>query len=173
MSRSAQDDFLQAALPSLDLVYNLARRLVRDPGQLEDLVQETYLKAFRAWVEGRRPRKIEPWIATICLNTGRSWLRRASATREIVTEEPGLERAPEDVERDALKVVEREALRDALWRLPEEQRIAVALMDLVGFSAAETARILGSPRGTVLSRVHRGHKRLAALLSEEVRERDP
>src|SRR5919106_884233 len=55
----------------------------------------------------------------------------------------------------------------ALWRPPEEQRIAIALMDLAGFTASETGRITGSPRGTVLARVHRGRKRLARMLRGE------
>jgi RNA polymerase sigma-70 factor (ECF subfamily) len=61
-----------------------------------------------------------------------------------------------------------EAVHAALWRLPAEQREAVALMDLCGFTAAEVATLTGAPRGTILSRVHRGHRRLAELLQEVV-----
>jgi RNA polymerase sigma-70 factor (ECF subfamily) len=167
MGHKSHDEFLAATLPALDLVYNLARRVVGGPYDVEDLVQETYLKAYEAWRDGRKPRKVEPWIATICLNTGRSWLRRASTTREVPSEE---QPAPSvaDVESDALSNIRRDALHEAMWMLPEEQRVAIALMDLDGFTASEVARITGAPRGTVLARVHRGRKKLARMLEKEV-----
>ena len=65
--------------------------------------------------------------------------------------------------------MDREALYDAMRRLPEEQRVAITLVDLAGLSTAEAARAMGSPRGTVLSRLHRGRRGLAALLWDEVR----
>jgi RNA polymerase sigma-70 factor (ECF subfamily) len=164
--RRSHDDFLAATLPSLDLVYNLARRLV-GADEVEDLVQETYLKAFDAWQRGRKPRKVEPWIATICLNAGRSWLRSAARRREFAYETLPEAAEVQEVEALALGAVEARAVQDALWRLPEEQRIAIALMDLAGFTAAEAGRITGSPRGTMLARVHRGRKRLAHLLRGE------
>nr|MDQ3093456.1 hypothetical protein [Actinomycetota bacterium] len=68
MATDVRDDFLLATLPSLDLVYNLARRAMRDRDLVEDLVQETYAKAFEAWAAGRKPKRVEPWLATICLN---------------------------------------------------------------------------------------------------------
>src|SRR5919106_6085816 len=68
------EEFLAATLPALDLVYNLARRIAAERDEVEDLVQETYLRAFEAWIRRRRPRKVEPWMATICLNAGRSRL---------------------------------------------------------------------------------------------------
>lgn len=164
-----RDEFLAQTLPALDLVFNLARRMMTNADLVEDLVQETYLKAFEAWCAGRKPRKVEPWLATICLNTGRTWWRRASNVREIALGDvdAGVA-AGEDVEAEAVSAIRRRLVHDALWRLPDEQRIAITLMDLNGFSAREVARITGSPRGTVLSRVHRGRKRLAQLLAKEV-----
>ena len=162
----AHEDFLAVTLPSIDLVYNLARRMV-GADEVEDLVQETYLKAFDAWKRNRRPRKVEPWIATICRNAGRSWLRSAARRREVPYETLPEGAAAQEVEALALGAVEARAVHDALWQLPEEQRIAIALMDLAGFTAAETGRITDSPRGTVLARVHRGRKRLAHLLRSE------
>ena len=159
MRQRTHDEFLEATLPALDLVYNLARRLV-DQRDVEDVVQETFTKAFEAWTSGRPPRKVEPWLATICLNTGRSWLRRASNRREISSEpDPNLA-GSEDAARDAIANLQKEIVHGALWKLPEEQRIAITLMDLDGFTASEVAKITGSPRGTVLARVHRGRKKL-------------
>jgi RNA polymerase sigma-70 factor (ECF subfamily) len=167
MGQRAHDEFLEATLPALDLVYNLARRSV-DQRDVEDVVQETFTKAFEAWSSGRPPRKVEPWLATICLNTGRSWLRRASNRREVSAEpDPDLA-GSEDVARDAIANLQKEIVHDALWKLPEEQRIAITLMDLDGFTASEVSKISGSPRGTVLARVHRGRKKLARILEKEI-----
>jgi RNA polymerase sigma-70 factor, ECF subfamily len=78
-----------------------------------------------------------------------------------------------DVEAEAIDRVERAQVERALWALPEAQRVAIALMDLGGFTAAEVAQITGSPRGTVLARVHRGRKALARLVQEEASRRGP
>jgi RNA polymerase sigma-70 factor (ECF subfamily) len=167
-----EEDFLRATMGSMDLVYNLARRLVRAPEDVEDLVQETYLAAFRAWSERRRPRKVEPWIATICLNLGRSaWRRRSRRLPEVPLEDLAELPAPSDPEADALASIDREALHQAMWQLPEEQRIALALVDLGGLSTAEAAGAMGTPRGTVLSRLHRGRRALALLLDQRLPER--
>lgn len=168
MTTRAHDEFLSATLPTLDLVHNLSRHLVRRPHEAEDLVQETFLRAFKAWSEGRRPRRVEPWIATICLNTGRDWIRRATARPEVPSAIDADVPAPVDVEEEAVNAVLRALVHEALWTLPEEQRIAISLMDLGGFTASETARITGSPRGTVLARVQRGRKKLAAMLERSV-----
>lgn len=172
MGSDAHDEFLNATLPALDVVHNLARRLARDPGQAEDIVQETFVRAFEAWVNGRKPRSVEPWIVTICLNIGRSHWRKASTQREVPTEElQGQD--PVDVEAEAIEAVRRDAVHQALWRLPEEQRIAITLMDLDGFTAAQVARMTGAPRGTVLARVHRGRKKLAQSLRKEAITHEP
>ncbi len=169
MAADPRDEFLAVTLPCLDLVYNLARRAMRDPDLVDDLVQETYVRAFGAWCSQRKPRRVEPWLATICLNAGRSYWRRASTRREVVMEEVDDDPvAHGEVERQAIARVRRQLVHDALWQLPDEQRVAIALMDLDGFTATEVARITGSPRGTVLSRVHRGRKKLAQILSREV-----
>jgi len=170
--REDHEEFLHATMGAMDLVYNLARRFADRVEEAEGLVQETYLAAYRAWRDQRRPRRVEPWMATICLNLGRSRYR----TRERRPIEVSIEdrdfRAPEveDPEGAAEAALDREALYDAMRRLPEEQRVAITLVDLAGLSTAEAARAMGSPRGTVLSRLHRGRRGLAALLWDEVRE---
>jgi len=169
VATDVRDDFLRATLPSLDLVYNLARRAMRDRDLVEDLVQETYVKAFEAWAAGRKPKRVEPWLATICLNSARSYWRRASTRREIALD--NVEAEPivdDDVEAQAIARVRQSLVHAALWKLPDVQRIAVALMDIDGFTAREIAGITGAPRGTVLSRIHRGRKKLAQILSAEV-----
>jgi len=162
------EEFLRATMGAVDLVYALARRMVDRPEDAQDLVQETYLAALRAWRDHRRPRKVEPWLATICLNLGRSRFR-ASARRPTEVPLERIDRADpaQDPEERALDAVRRDELVAAMWRLPQEQRVALTLVDLGGFTTAEAARAMGTPRGTVLSRVHRGRRALAVELSRE------
>jgi len=169
--RNDHDEFLRATMGSMDLVYNLARRFSERPEDAEDLVQETYLAAYRAWRDRRRPRRVEPWMATICLNLGRSRYRTRGRRPIEVPIEDGDFRAPAtaDPERAAQAAMDRHALYEAMRRLPEEHRVAITLVDLAGLKTADAARAIGIPRGTVLSRVHRGRRRLAALLWNEVR----
>jgi RNA polymerase sigma-70 factor, ECF subfamily len=170
-ARKDHQEFLRATMGAMDLVYNLARRFSERPEDAEDLVQETYLAAYRAWRDRRRPRRVEPWIATICLNLGRSRYRRAGRRPIEVSIEDRDFRAPEvgDPERAAEAAFDRAALYEAMERLHEEQRVAITLVDLAGLSTAEAARAMATPRGTVLSRLHRGRRGLAALLWSEVR----
>jgi RNA polymerase sigma-70 factor, ECF subfamily len=169
--RDDHEEFLRATMGAMDLVYNLARRFAVRREDAEDLVQETYLAAYRAWRDRRRPRRVEPWLATICLNLGRSRYRsRGRRPIEVSIEDRDF-RAPatSDPERAAEAALDREALYEAMRRLPEEQRVAITLVDLVGLKTAEAAKAMGVPRGTVLSRLHRGRRGLAALLWDEVR----
>jgi len=174
-SVASDEEFLRLTLPALDLVHNLARRFARERADAEDLVQETYLRAWAAWRSGRRPRRVEPWLATICLNAGRDRARRAATRPETLTAMAAAGDLPDgvDVEAAAIDRVHRGIVERALWALPEPQRVAVALMDLGGLTAAEVAAVTGSPRGTVLARVHRGRKALARLVTEEVGRRAP
>lgn len=172
MASQTGREFLEAALPATDLLYNLARRFAAAPVDAEDLVQETFTRAWAAWADGHRPRKMEPWLATICLNAGRDRYRRRATRPE--TPWPGGYDVPgdTDVEAEAISHTQRALLEEALHALPEPQRITITLMDLCGFTAAETAKIMKAPRGTVLARAHRGRKVLARLVREEVDGRE-
>lgn len=162
-------EFLEAFTEHLDRLHNLARGLTRSAQDAEDLVSETCLLALRGW---RRQRPDDPaaWFATVCLNAARSSYRR-SAVRpvEVAAEQWLLSRPDEgaDTARSALAQVEARQVRQALAQLPAPQLEAIALMDLGGYTAAQTARIVGAPRGTVLARVHRGRKVLARSLAQE------
>jgi RNA polymerase sigma-70 factor (ECF subfamily) len=168
----SDEEFRQIAMQHLDMVFNLARRVTFTREEAEDLVQETYLRALQGWRRAR-PDRMAPWLATICLNAGRSLHRRRNAgLTEVLHPEPGLQgMSSENTESDALASIDRDIVHDALRQLSAEQREAVALMDLCGFTSSQAAEMLGVPRSTVLARVHRGHKRLAMLL-EEVRRRE-
>jgi RNA polymerase sigma-70 factor (ECF subfamily) len=169
----SDDEFLQEALVHLDVLYNLARRLTATREDAEDLVQETYARALESW-RRHRPERMSPWLVTICLNGARSrYRRRAARPDEVLTPEPaeGV-RSTSDTAAQALGAIDVDAVHSALAHLPHEQREAITLMDLCGFTASQAGEILHVSRNTVLSRVHRGHKRLAVLL-EEVTRLDP
>ncbi|MFI0419721.1 RNA polymerase sigma factor [Spongiactinospora sp. 9N601] len=155
--------FLQATMPAADVVFNLARRLTPTHADAEDLVQETYARAWAAWIDGRRPHRAAPWLATICLNLGRDRLRRSATHAEVAMPKGFDPPGRADVAGEA---IDRTVIEAALHRLPAEQRIAVILMDLCGFTATEAGAITDAPRGTVLARVHRGRKKLAQAAVE-------
>jgi RNA polymerase sigma-70 factor (ECF subfamily) len=160
-----QERFLQATLRHADVLHALARRLAPRPADAADIVQETYLRAFAAWA---RPYPDDPgaWLATICLNVGRDQLRRHARHHAAVTDAPLPELASDaDTEQEALDREATDHVHALLLTLPEPQRIAITLMDVCGFTAAQVAAITGAPRGTVLARVHRGRKRLALCLA--------
>jgi RNA polymerase sigma-70 factor (ECF subfamily) len=166
-----EDAFLRATQPAVDLVYNLARRLAAGPHDAEDLMQDTYLRAWRAWRSGTRPRRVEPWLATICLNHGRDRARSYSRHSETPTYDLGW-RSPSasDVAESAADRVDVEA---ALAELPEAQRVAVVLSDVCGLTGREVARVTDCPLGTALARIHRGRLALAAQLGGDVWARGP
>ena len=162
-------DFLEAFTEHLDRLHNLARGLTRSAQDAEDLVSETCLLALRGWRRSA-PDDAGAWFATICLNAARSsYRRRAARPVEVAAADWLLDQADDgaDTARSALASVEARRVREAVGRLPAPQLEAIALMDLGGYTAAQTAAILGAPRGTVLARVHRGRKVLARSLAQD------
>jgi RNA polymerase sigma-70 factor (ECF subfamily) len=160
--------FLDAALPHVDAVQSLAWNLTRNRQDAEDLVQESYLRAYERF-EQYRGGSIRAWLATICLNLARSdGRRRARRPAELLTAE--IETVTEDVSTydvaaDVAGHLDRAVIRSALDALPEPQRLCILMMDVAGYTAAETGAALNCPRGTVLARVHRGRRRLAQVLA--------
>jgi RNA polymerase sigma-70 factor (ECF subfamily) len=165
--------FLEATLPYLDDVYRVARHAGNDHHRAEDLVQETYLRAYAAFAGHRGP-STKAWLVTICLNLARSEGRRRARRPQETAGAAGYEppATGAGVPEEAFARLDRQTVERAVALLPEDQRVAVVLMDLAGHSASEVATMLGCPRNTVLSRVHRGHQRLAALLAPEDVSRD-
>jgi len=157
---SDQDEFLRATMGAVDLVYNLSRRLTDRRQDAEDLVQDTFLQAFRAWTDHRRPKRVKPWLATICLNLARSRYRsRARRPSEVPFEEWMVERrSGADPESRAVQEIEREQLYRAIRELPEEQREVFVAHELEGRSFKEMAAETGVSVNTLLSR-----KRYAVL----------
>ncbi len=162
------ETFLDATMPHLDAVWSIARRMSADPAAAEDLVQETYARAWRGFAaQGRGD--VRSWLVAICLNVGRSELRRTLRLPRVVA---GLDDVAElstghDVADDAIVNVQREAVVRALAALPEPQRRAIVLVDIGGLTAREAAEVESVPRGTILARVHRGRRQLAVLVERE------
>ena len=166
----SDDGFAREALSYVDSLYGTALRLTRRPADAEDLVQETYLKAFRATAQFERGTNLKAWLFTILHNTYRNLRRHDvrspidvdSETVEQAADLLALEHTPEQLlTRDTLDA----DLQAALDGLPDAFRQAVWLRDVEEFSYAEIARIVGVPIGTVMSRISRGRKLLYERLS--------
>jgi RNA polymerase sigma-70 factor (ECF subfamily) len=160
--RSKRARFEEALLPHLDAAYNLARWLLRDDHDAEDMVQEAFLRAFRFFdrFQGGDSRA---WLLAVVRNTCYTWLKQNRA-RDLMT--PFDERlhgsAPDDANPEYLfqQKASAELLREALEELPVEYREILVLRELEGFSYREIASIADIPLGTVMSRLTRARTRL-------------
>ena len=162
--------FERAVLPHLDAAYNLARWLTRQAEDAEDLVQESYLRAFKSF-DTFRGADGRAWILTIVRNTCYTWLgqhRPEELTMAFVEELHSPATQASSPEAMLLEGADRELLRKALEELPAEFREAVILRDLEGLSYKEIADVAGIPLGTVMSRLARARKLLEQCLAAGV-----
>ena len=164
-ARPARDAFEDEALSYVNSLYGTALRLTRNAADAEDLVQDTYLKAFRASTQFQRGTNLKAWLYTILHNTFRNRRRDAgrnpievdSEAVELAMDHAGNEQSPEALLSRATLDAD---LQAALDGLPEAFRQAVWLRDVEEFSYAEIAQMVGVPLGTVMSRISRGRRLL-------------
>ena len=183
LSSEDKERFQQDALPLLDSLYGAALRMTRNPADAEDLVQDTMLRAYRAFDRFEPGTNLKAWLFRILtnayINTYRKKQREPRKVpaddveefdlyRELKNHSPEFEATPERIVLDNL--VDSDIL-EAIDDLPEQFRLAVVLSDIERFSYAEMAEIMDVPMGTVMSRLHRGRKALQKRLWDIARDR--
>jgi RNA polymerase sigma-70 factor, ECF subfamily len=163
--------FSQAALEHLDSLYGYALILTRDQTAAEDLVQETYLRAMRAFGQLMANSNLKSWLFVIMRNAWLNQLRHnRSGPRFVELDDENVEpvyqndRVNEDPHVVYLRKLEREEIRVAIADLPELYREIIVLRDLEGFSYQEIATMLSCPAGTVMSRLGRARAKLRRAL---------
>jgi RNA polymerase sigma-70 factor, ECF subfamily len=188
MVQAATDDdalrerFERDVVPLLPNLYGAAMRMTRNPTDAEDLVQETYLRAYRGFAGFKEGTNLKAWLYRILTNSFINTYRKKQREPQIVD-------GPEDVdewylydklggrsvevsaENEVLDRIPDTDVKAALESLPENFRIPVLLADVEGFAYKEIAEIMETPIGTVMSRLHRGRKALEKALWETARER--
>jgi RNA polymerase sigma-70 factor (ECF subfamily) len=177
-------DFIDAASPYMDALYSAALRMTRNRADAEDLVQETYLRAYRGYSRFEEGTNLRAWLYRILTNTFINSYRakqRRPDERELDDVEDlylyrrlgGLETAQRgrSAEDELMDLVTDDEVKAALESLPEQFRVAVLLADVEGFSYKEIAEMLDIPIGTVMSRLHRGRKALQRALAEYALDR--
>ena len=179
-----QATFADQAMEHMPALYSAALRMTRNRADAEDLVQETYLKAYRAFASFQEGTNLKAWLYRILVNTFINTYRakqRRPSEGDIEDVEDlylyrrigGLEQAEasRSAEDEVLDTFTDDEVKAALESLPEQFRIAVLLADVEGFQYKEIAEILDVPIGTVMSRLHRGRRALQKALWEFGRER--
>ena len=176
-----RERFEREVLPLLPNLYSAALRMTRNPADAEDLVQETYLRAYRGFSGFEEGTNLRAWMYRILTNTFINSYRKKQREPVTVQEDDldewylfdklGESGVEPSAEAEVIRSMPDEDVQKALEALPEGFRLAVLLADVEGFSYKEIAEILGIPIGTVMSRLHRGRRALEKALWEMVRER--
>ena len=177
-----RERFDRDVMPLLSSLYPAALRMTRNPADAEDLIQETFLRAFRGFAGFQEGTNLKAWLYRILTNSFINTYRKKQ--REPVTVEGpddidewylfdrlGARHVEPSAEAEVLDTIPDEDVKRALESLPQGFRLAVLLADVEGFSYKEIAEMMGIPIGTVMSRLHRGRKALEKALWETAKER--
>jgi len=188
-NQAKNKEFEEIFLPIIDNLYGIALRMTRNPKDAEDLVQETYLKAYRFFHRFERGTNARAWLLTILTNTFRTRYRKKKQEPEMVdfnaienfcladelvkeiTASDKSEAKGAEAVTQLLKDYVSDDVVEALENVPEQFRLAVLLSDVEGFSYQEISEILGISVGTVKSRIFRGRKILQKLLWNFAKEK--
>jgi len=173
--------FERDAMQYADALYGAALRYTKNPTDAQDLVQDTYLKAFASFHQFEEGTNLKAWLyrvlTTTFINNYRKAQRQPQLTNDTEVEDWQLYKAAshtpdqgKSAEVSALENLPDSDIKRALLEIPEEFRMAVYLADVEGFSYKEIAEIAGIPSGTVMSRLHRGRKQLREKLADYARE---
>ncbi len=177
-----RDRFERDVLPLLSSLYGAALRLTRNPADAEDLVQETYLRAFRGFGGFQEGTNLKAWLYRILTNSFINTYRKKQREPQLVEgpddidewylfDKLGARSVEPSAEVEVLDKIPDESVKAALESLPENFRLPVLLADVEGFSYKEIAEIMDTPVGTVMSRLHRGRKALQKALWDTAKER--
>ena len=177
-------DFAEQAMVFAPQLYAAARRMARNPADAEDLVQETYLKAYRGFGSFRDGTNLRAWLFRILTNTYISSYRAKQRRveehdlgeiedlylykRRSTFDDPSIGRSAEE---SLMELLPDEEVRGALEALPEHYRLPVILADVEGFAYKEIAEMLDIPVGTVMSRLHRGRRSMQKALHDHAAAR--
>ncbi|GGI36118.1 ECF RNA polymerase sigma factor SigR [Cnuibacter physcomitrellae] len=181
--RDPRELFEEQAIPFLDQLYGAALRMTRNPADAQDLVQETYVKAYAAFGQFEQGTNLKAWLYRILTNTYINTYRKKQrdpyqgSTSELEDWQLGTAESAtttttgRSAEAEAIDHLPDSDVKAALQSIPEDFRLAVYLADVEGFSYQEIADIMKTPVGTVMSRLHRGRRLLRGLLADYARER--
>jgi len=173
--------FEEQALPLMPQLYGAALRWTRNPSDAEDLVQETFAKAYAAWDKFQQGTNLKAWLYRIMTNTHINLYNKRAKDQaksglddledwQVGSGESVTSKSARSAEAEALDNLPATVIREALDEIPDEFRMVVYYAVVEGLPYAEIAEVMETPVGTVMSRLHRGKKMLRELLTEYAKQ---